>query len=139
MNRLFQALRPFIRGVVQKAGWVVAVALLGSALGIYAAQNLSVDPDFSNLIPKSYPSVQALERIRATVGGGETSVEVAIESPSFEANLAFAEALVPKALSLQGDRYDEPYFIRAELRRDTEFLQDNALYFATADELDVHH
>lgn len=136
MNRLFQALRPFIRWVVRKAGWVVAAALLGSALGLYAAKNLSVDPDFSNLIPKSYPSVQALERIRATVGGGETSVDIAIESPSFEANLAFAEALVPEALALQGARYDEPYFIRAELRRDTRFLQDNALYFATDAELD---
>ena len=114
----------------------MAVALLGSALGIYTARNLSVDPDFSNLIPESYPSVQALERIRATVGGGETSVDIAIESPSFEANLAFAEALVPQALALQGERYDEAYFIRAELRRDTEFLQDNALYFASGDELD---
>ncbi|MFB3133319.1 MAG: transporter, partial [Rhodothermales bacterium] len=136
MNRLFQALRPFIRWVVQKAGWVVAVALLGSALGIYAAQNLSVDPEFSNLIPESYPSVQALERIRATVGGGETSVDLAIESPSFEANLAFAEALVPQALALRRDRDGEAYFIRAELRRDTEYLQDNALYFASDDELD---
>ncbi len=125
---------------MRKAGWVVVVALLGSALSVHTAffgdHRLSVDPDFSNLIPESYPSVQALERIRATVGGGETSVEIAIESPSFEANLAFAEALVPQALTMQGDHYDEPYFIRAELRRDTEFLQDNALYFATGDELD---
>ena len=103
---------------------------LGSAHGIYAAKNLSVEPEFSNLIPESYPSVQALERIRATVGGGEKSVDLAIESPSFEANLAFAEALVPQALALQRKRNDEVYFIRAELRRDTEYLQNNALYFA---------
>ena len=140
MNRLFQALRPFIRGVVRKAGWVVALAILASALSVHTAffgdNRLSVDPDFSNLIPTHYPSVQALERIRATVGGGETTVDMAIESPSFEANLAFAEALVPMALALQGEGYDEPYFIRAELRRDTEFLQNNALYFATDAELD---
>ncbi len=125
---------------MRKAGWVVVVALLGSALSVHTAffgdHRLSVDPDFSNLIPKSYPSVQALERIRSTVGSGETSVDIAIESPLFEANLAFAEALVPRALALQGDGYDEPYFIRAELRRDTEFLQANALYFATDAELD---
>ena len=125
---------------MRKAGWVVVLALLASALSVYTAffgdNRLSVDPDFSNLIPEHYPSVQALERIRATVGGGETTVDMAIESPSFEANLAFAEALVPKALALHGDGYDEPYFIRAELRRDTEFLQDNALYFATDAEID---
>ena len=102
------------------------MALLGSALGIYTAQNLSVDPEFSNLIPESYPSVQALERIRATVGGGEKSVDLAIESPSFEANLAFAEALVPQALAMQLEGRDEASVIRAELRRAIEYLQHNA-------------
>jgi len=136
MGRFFRSLRPFIRWVVRRAGWVVAVGLVGSALGIYGAQHLRIDPDFANLIPDRFPSVQALERIRATVGGGETSVDLAIESPSFEANVAFAEALIPRALALQGARYEEPYFIRTELRRDTEFLQENALYFATNAELD---
>ena len=136
MDRFFEALRPFIRWVVKKAGWVVAVAAVFSVLGVLAALNLRVDPDFSNLIPRSYPSVQALERIRDTVGGGETTVDMAIESPSFEANRAFAEALIPEALKLQDERSNEPYFVRAELRRDTEFLKNNALYFATDAELD---
>ena len=136
MTRFFEVLRPFIRWVVNKAGWVVTGAVACSVLGVLAALNLSVDPDFSNLIPRDYPSVQALERIRATVGGGETTVDMAIESPSFEANRAFAEALIPEALKLQGEQFDEPYFIRAELRRDTEFLKNNALYFATDAELD---
>jgi hypothetical protein len=136
MDRLFEALRPFIRWVVRRAGWVLAVALLFSGLGVYLAVNLRVDTDFSNLIPEDYPSVQALERIRDTVGGGQTSVDLAIQSPSFEANKAFAEALIPRALELQGARYDEPYFTHADFFRDTEFLKDNALYFATPQELD---
>ncbi|MFQ5568197.1 MAG: RND family transporter [Rhodothermales bacterium] len=136
MDRLFEALRPFIRGVVRRAGWVLAVALLGSGLGVYSAFHLRIDTDLSKLIPEHYTSVQALERLRATVGGGETSVDIAIESPSFEANKAFAEALIPGALKLRRGGSGEPYFVRAELRRDTEFIKDNALYFATTAELD---
>ncbi len=136
MNRFFEALRPFIRWVVRRAWWVLGAAALFSAIGVYYAQNLRIDQDIANLIPSHYESVKALERLKETVGGGETSVDMAIESPSFEANLAFAEALVPKALELQDARSGDAYFIRAELRRDTEFLQDNALYFATPEELD---
>ncbi len=135
MNRIFEALRPFIRWVVEHAGWVLAAAAVLSGFGVYFAANLHIDTDFSKLIPPDYESVKALERLRETVGS-ETSVDLAVESPSFEANKAFAEALIPRAMQLRGGRYDEPYFTRFEFRRDTEFLQDNALYFATTEELD---
>ena len=135
MHRLFEKLRPFIHGLVQRAGLVLAAALLLSVLGVYFAQQLRIDTDFAKLLPSDYPSVQAIERLRATVGG-ESEAAVAIRSPSFEANKAFAEALIPKALALKGEGYDEAYFTRAEFRRETQFLEDNALYFASSAELD---
>lgn len=135
MERLFQALRPFIRWVVRRAYVVVGVALLFSVLGVLSTVQLRIDTDLSNLIPPEYPSVQALERLRETVGA-ESKVDLAIESPSFEANKAFVEALIPRALAMQGENYDEPYLTRVEFRRDTEYLKDNALYFATSAELD---
>ena len=94
------------------------------------------DPDFANLLPEQYPSVRALERVRATVGGGETSVDVAIKSPSFWANIRFAEALEPDVMELRDPGTGENYFVRSEFRRNTDFLQANALYFATDYELD---
>ena len=136
MDRLFEALRPVIRGVVTYAGWVLIGALLLSGLGVYLAQNLTIDTDFSKLIPPDYPSVQALEKIRATVGGGETTVDLAIQSPSFEDNKRFAEALIPRALELQGEGRSEPYFTRVDFYHDTEFLKNNALYFAATQELE---
>ncbi len=136
MHSLFQSLRPFIRVVVRQAHWVLLLALLLSALGIRGALRLSIDTDLANLIPPEYHSVQALERLRDTVGG-ESEAAIAIESPSFEANKAFAEALIPEILSLVGDGYDEPYFQRVEYYKDTEFLKANALYFATPAELDL--
>ncbi len=136
MKRVFETLLPLIRLVVRRPAWVLVLAVALSVAAALCARNLRVDPDFANLIPVDYPSVQALERIRATVGGGETSVDLAIESPSFEANLAFAEALLPRAMQLSEERSSEPYFVRAELRRETEFLESNGLYFATNAELD---
>lgn len=134
MSRLFRALRPFIDCVVHYAGWVLAAAVLFSAVGAFFAQNLRIDTDFSKLIPSDYDSVQALERLRENVGG-ESGVAVGIQSPSFEANKAFAEALIPRALNLT-DENGEPYLSSVEYRREVEFLKDNALYFASTDELD---
>jgi hypothetical protein len=135
MHRFFLALRPFIRFTVLHPGWVLLVASVLTALGFYHARQLRVDTDFSKLLPPDYPSVQALERLRETVGS-ESGVDVAIVSPSFDANRRFAEALIPRALQLRSSGMDEPDFSRVDYRRDTEFVKDNALYFATDAELD---
>ena len=134
MTALFDALRPFIRTVVRRAGWVIAIALLLTAAGLQQATQLTINPDIAGLLPDDYPSVQALERLQETVGG-ESDVAVGIVSPSFEANKQFAEDLIPKALDLQQRSSDQPYLTRVEYRRDTEFLRDNALYLSSNSEL----
>ena len=134
MTALFEALRPAIRFVVRRAGWVLLLALLLTVAGVYQAQTLTIDTDFANLLPDDDPSVQALERLRETVGG-ESEVAVGIVSPSFEANKQFAEDLIPRALELTREGGEEPYLTRVEYRRDVRFLQDNALYFASDQEL----
>ena len=134
MDTLFVALRPFIRFVARRAGWVLAVALLLSVAGYFQAQKLSIDTDFSNLLPDDHPTVEALEELRNTVGG-ESEVAVGIVSPSFEANKKFAEDLIPRALRMKAEDAEEPYLTRVEYRREVEFLKDNALYFASDQEL----
>ncbi len=135
MTILFARLRGWIRIVVRYPGLVLVTALLILIGSVLLAGRLTIDPDFANLIPESYPSVASLEKIRDTIGAGEVSVDLAIESPSFTDNLAFAEALVPQAMALRDSITDEPLFLREELRRDTEFMADNGLYFATDEEL----
>jgi len=135
MDRLFKALRPFIRGVVRHAAWVVAIAVLVSGIGGYLAANLSLDTDIANLVPDDYESVQALETLQRTVGG-ESDMAVAIVSPSFEANKRFAEDLIPKALSLQqATDTSKTYLTRVDYKREVKFLKNNALYFASNQEL----
>lgn len=136
MTHLFRLLVPVIRWVTRRQWVVLACAVACTLVSLALARNLQVDPDFANLLPEQYPSVRALERVRATVGGGETSVDVAIKSPSFLANIRFAEALEPNVMELRDPGTDENYFVRSEFRRNTDFLQANALYFATEYELD---
>ena len=135
IDALFGLLQPWIRGVTRHPGKTALAALGVSALGLAFALNLRIDTDLAGLLPRSYPSVQALDRLRDTVGG-ESAASVIVQSPSFEANRAFAETLIPIAMQMQGDGYGEPYFVRHEYRKDVGFLERNALYFATDDELD---
>ncbi|MCY4170918.1 MAG: MMPL family transporter [Bacteroidetes bacterium] len=135
MTYVFRHLRGWIQWVVRHPWVVLAIALLISIGSVALASRLTIDPDFANLIPESYPSVQALEKIRETIGAGDVSVDLAIESPSFEANLAFAESVVPRAMALKDSVLNEPIFVRAQLRRDIEFMENNGLYFATENEL----
>lgn len=101
--------------------------------GFYAFQ-LRIDTDLANLLPKTNNHVLALERLQETVGG-ETDMQVAIQSPSFEDNRRFAEDLIRESLQLYDERTDNFFFERAEFKKDTEILKDNALYFATGREL----
>lgn len=135
MTRFFELLRPAIRFVVRHAIVVVLVALTISAGGFYLAQQLNIDTDFSKLIPSDYSSVQALEKLQDTVGS-ESTADVAIVSPSFEANQRFAEDFIPEALALKRAGTDGTYLNRVDYKKDTEFLENNALYFATDAELD---
>lgn len=113
---------------------MVLIALVGSGIGISQAVHLKVDANIVALLPSDYSSVQALQRLQDTVGA-EATVDVAIASPSFENNVTFAEALVPAMMRLKSPN-GERYFTRAEFKRDVRFIAENALYFATFDELE---
>lgn len=137
MHRLFEALRPLIRLATRRALLVVLVALGFAALGLWQAMNLRIDTNLANLIPQDSPSVQALEKLRDTVGG-ESDVSVGIVSPESDGRLLkeFAEVFMPRALRLQDPRSGEPYLARVRYFQDNTFMRANALYFATPDELE---
>jgi predicted RND superfamily exporter protein len=114
---------------------VLLVAILLAVWGASLAINLKIDTDIANLLPPDNPHVVALDKLRDTIGG-ETEMDVAIGSPDFEQNIAFANALIERSLELTDPRTGNLYFNRVEFRKDTEILRDYALYLATDDELD---
>jgi predicted RND superfamily exporter protein len=132
------------RFIDRRAGLILLVALLGSLLTGSMSRHLSIDTDFSNLLPEERSSVQALDNLRHTIGG-ESGVAVGIVSPSFEANKRFAEDLIPRAMALgtgtvpdtaSASEAAEGLFRRVTFERNVEVLRTNALYFATDRELD---
>lgn len=135
MSPIFDRLAPWVCRMARRPVGVLAVALVATAVGAYLSSTLRIETDLARLLPSDYESVQALERLRETVGG-ESEAAVVIESPSFEANRRFAEDLIPRVLDLERSSRESSYFTRVDFRRETEFLQNNALYFATERELD---
>jgi len=134
MQRVLKLFSPLLEFNYRHPFLVVGVSLIFAVLAGFYAIQLRIDTDIANLLPETNPNVLALEELKNTVGG-ETAMQVAINSPSFEANRKFAEDLIPKSLDLFYERYNDKYFERAEFRKDTEVLKDNALYLASPQEL----
>jgi predicted RND superfamily exporter protein len=134
MNRIFHILEPIIELVIRHPLKTVILGLVLAVGSTFLALELRIDNDFSKLIPQHYPSVQALNELREQVGG-ESEVNVVIESPSFAINKAFAEALIPHAMKLRYQRTGERLFNSYIYQKNLEFLQENGLYFATTHEL----
>ncbi|WP_069130835.1 efflux RND transporter permease subunit [Rhodohalobacter halophilus] len=134
MSKIIRFFLPVVDLSNRRPYTVIVTALLLAILSGFFASKLTIDTDIANLLPPSNENVQALERLKETAGG-ETEMQVAIKSPDFDANIALAELLAERSLELYYPRYEDSFFSRAELRRDTETLQDNALYLATVTEL----
>ena len=134
MKFILNWLAPLLKVNIYHPYKVLLGAFFLSCVGGYYALQLKVDTDLANLLPKNHPNVQALNELKDIVGG-ETPMQVVIKSPDFQANKRFAEELIPRSLALFYPRYNEGYFERVEYTKDTEFIQDNALYFASEKEL----
>ena len=134
MKKILRLFQPLLRLNIKHPFLVLTIGIILAVVGGYYSIQLKIDTDIANLLPKDNPNVLALEKLKNTVGG-ETEMQVAIKSPSFEANKRFAEDLIPKTLELFYPRYNDKYFKRAEFQKDTEVIKDNALYLASDKEL----
>lgn len=134
MKRLLDFLRPILILNLRYPLVAIAVAVSLSFVAGWFATGLRVDTDLANLLPKDHPTVIALQELQQTLGG-ETTLQVAIRSPEFDANVAFADSLIAKALLSMDTRLNRPFFERAEFRRETQILRENALWLATESEL----
>lgn len=134
MQKLIQLFKPLVKLNIRKPWWVLSGSVvLAIIAGSYAVQ-LTIDTDLANLLPPSNENVKALEKLQE-ISGGETTMQVAIKSPDFNANVEFANLLAEESLKLFYERSQDYFFKRTEFRRDTEILKDNALYLATEPEL----
>lgn len=134
LERFFRFLVPAIRLCIYRPVTVLTAGVLLAVAGALLASNLRIDNDFSKLVPGNYPSVQALERLREQVGAVNEAA-VVIHSPSFDLNRQFAEKLIPEVMAMTRPGDGSPFFTRYDYQKETEFLEQNALWFATDEEL----
>lgn len=137
MQTLLRLFRPLFNLNRSRPVLVLVISLLLMSIGGYYSLQLikKIDTDIANLLPENTPSVKALNELKDQVGG-ETSMEVAIKSPDFEAAKQFAFALIDSSLKLYDKKRKDFYFKRAEFKREVAILENNALYLATDKELD---
>lgn len=135
MKFILDLFRPLVTLNYKRPVSVLGVAFALAAISGYFAIQLKIDTDIANLLPPDNPHVLALDKLRETVGG-ETEMDVAIGSPDFESNRQFAYDLIERSLRLYDERSGTYFFSRVEFRKETDILQDYALYLATDDELD---
>jgi len=114
------------RGVRRPVTALAVVAVL-SGLATYAARDLRLDADLTQLLPKSFQSVQDLDLLRDRFGGIGYVVVVA-QGGEPEALRRFADDMAPQLEQLEGIRF-------VEYKRAIDFFQDRALYYLQTDDL----
>ena len=114
--------------IVKFANPIIVVAVLLTAVGGYYASKLSLESNLAELLPESFESVQALNRIKKEVGG-VGNLRIVMESQDYEALKRCADYLVSE---LQA----QAYVNYVDYKNDIEFYNKNALLLLNMDELD---
>jgi len=99
-----------------------------TAAGLWAAGRLTLSADLTELLPRSFRSVQDLDALRERFGGIGYVVVVG-RGAEPEALRRFADDMAPRLAALEGIRF-------VEHRRATEFFADRALYYLSVADLE---
>lgn len=110
---------------------IVILAVLLSIVGGYYSSKLTLESNLAELLPDSFESVQALNRMKEEVGG-VGNLRIVLESNDYNALIKFAQALVPR---LQ----ESPSVNYVDYKNDVQFYKRNALLLLDMDELDSLH
>ncbi|CAM3802006.1 MMPL family transporter [Corallococcus sp. ZKHCc1 1396] len=110
--------------------WVaLVVALLLTGMGTFFARNLTLNADLVNLLPRTFQSVQDLEKLRTRFGGMGNVVVAGIGAEP-EQLKQFVDDLAPKLGTLSEIR-----FVNAQ--RPSKFLEEHALYYVDLPDLRI--
>src|SRR5512133_2367859 len=110
-----------LRRIRSRPWWVLAVAILAVAGGLWCSSRLEIRSAFADLLPDSDPGVVALRRTQDRMGD-LSLVLIGIRSPDRAANLAYAEALTLRLRTLPKSVCDTVTYHLRDLRG---FIQDN--------------
>lgn len=107
---------------------ILVVALLATVAGAYFSAKLPLKSDLDDLLPDSFASVHAMNRMRQEVGGSGR-LRVVLETKDFAAARRFAHDLDQRLMAT-------PYVKYVDYRNNVAFYRRNALLFLDPEALD---
>ncbi len=116
------------RFIIRFANPIILFALLLSVAGGYLASHLRLQSDLATLLPDSFPSVKALNRIQDEVGG-IGNLRIVLTSQDYSGLKRCSEAIAAELLKSEYVKY-------VDFKNDVAFYRKNALLFLEVDELD---
>lgn len=132
LQRMMARLEGWVGGLAARSHRhpLAALALVAvlSAAGLWASGRLTLSADLTELLPRSFRSVQDLDTLRERFGGIGYVVVVGRNAEP-EALRRFADDMAPRLSALEGIRF-------VEYRRATDFFADRALYYLSVPDLE---
>ena len=110
---------------------IIVVAVLAALVGGYFSSKLTLQSDLDELLPESFTSVQALNRMKEEVGG-VGRLRVVFETANFAAVERLVRDLEPRLL-------ESPLIKYVDYENDVAFYRKNALLFLDTFALDSLH
>jgi predicted RND superfamily exporter protein len=126
MTKLIRTLDAPIR---RHSKGIVFLSVIMTVVGGYLTSKLKLDTDLAALLPDSFTSVQALRKMESEVGGGTSSLRVALKSQDFSAATALAHQLAEALVESESVG-------SVDYQNDVDFYERNALLFLDEDQLD---
>jgi hypothetical protein len=111
----------------RKPWQALALAAVLVVLGGFFARKLSLSSDLVGLLPKSFSSVQDLEKLRSRFGGQGYLVVVGMNAEPDKLK-QFADDMAPKLAQLSEVRY-------VNYQRPNSFFEEHALYYVDVEDL----
>ncbi|MBF5043301.1 MMPL family transporter [Aggregicoccus sp. 17bor-14] len=105
----------------------LAIAALLTGLGVFGARHLTLNADLVSLLPRSFESVQDIDKLRQRFGGMGYVVVVG-QGAAPEQLQQFAEDLAPRLAALPDVRF-------VDYKRASGFFADRALYYLEPEDL----
>jgi uncharacterized protein len=109
----------------------IALALVVTAVAAYSARGLSLNADLIDLLPRSFQSVQDIDKLKARFGGIGYVVVVGMNGER-EKLEQFARDMAPELSKLPNIRF-------VEFERSAQFFEERGLYYLDLPDLKLVH
>ncbi len=130
-------IRRYISNQEKYWGWSILIAFVIMGVSVHLALRLRLNSDMESLLPKSAPSVQALQILKPK-SGGSNDFRILLEGGSLQARLQAAEALT-EFLRRQKTPQGEDFVQSIRYTTPKDFFESHKYQFIPIESLEALH